>query len=140
MGNIDCPFRAMDRILNEISPKPPIVVIDFHAEATSEKNALGAYLDGRVSGIFGTHTHIGTVDARILPKGTAFVTDIGMVGPKDSVIGDDAQSVISRFLTQMPHRLSVGKGPMIFNSVLVNISEEGQAADITRIDLEVTDL
>jgi len=140
MGNIDCPFRAMDRILDEINPNPPIVVIDFHAEATSEKNALGAYLDGRVSGVFGTHTHVGTIDARLLPKGTAFVTDIGMVGPKDSVIGDDAQSVISRFLTQMPHRLSVGKGPVIFNSVLMDISEEGQATDITRIDLEVTDL
>jgi calcineurin-like phosphoesterase len=111
--------------------------VDFHAEATSEKNALGWYLNGRVSAVLGTHTHIGTVDARILPKGTAFVTDVGMVGPKESVIGDSAESVIDRFLTQMPHRLSVGKGPVTFNSVLVEVAESGTATGITRIDLEL---
>jgi len=135
MGEFDCPFRAIDRLLEET--KPQITVVDFHGEATSEKNALGLYLDGRVSAVLGTHTHIGTIDARILPKGTAFITDVGMVGPKDSVIGDDAEAVINRFLTQMPHRLSVGKGPVIFNSVLVEIEEDGRAKAITRIDLEL---
>ena len=135
MSELDCPFRAVDHLLEEV--KPQIAVIDFHGEATSEKNAMGIYLDGRVSAMLGTHTHIGTIDARVLPKGTAFVTDIGMVGPRDSVIGDDAEAVINRFLTQMPHRLSVGKGPIIFNSVLVEIGENGQAANITRVDLEL---
>lgn len=137
LRELDCPFRAMDRLLNEIHPKPLITLVDFHAEATSEKNALGVYVDGRVSAVVGTHTHVGTIDARVLPKGTAFVTDIGMVGPKDSVIGDDAESVIERFLTQMPFRLSVGKGPVIFNSVLVEIEDNGRARAITRIDVEL---
>jgi len=135
MSELDCPFRSIDHLLEEINPK--ITVIDFHGEATSEKNAMGIYLDGRASAVLGTHTHIGTIDARILPKGTAFVTDIGMVGPRDSVIGDDAESVINRFLTQMPHRLTVGKGPIIFNSVLVEIETNGRATNITRIDLEL---
>lgn len=139
MGEIDCPFQAIDRLLYEIEPKPPITIIDFHAEATSEKNALGVYLDGRVSAVIGTHTHIGTIDARVLPKGTAFVTDAGMVGPKDSVIGDDAESVLQRFLTQMPHRLSVGKGPVTFNSVLIEIEKNGQAKSITRIDIDLAE-
>jgi metallophosphoesterase (TIGR00282 family) len=135
MGDADCPFRTMDRLLEEFQDKPPVVVVDFHAEATSEKNALGFYLDGRVSAVLGTHTHVGTVDAKILPKGTAFVTDIGMVGPADSVIGDDAESVIHRFLTQMPHRLSVGEGANLFNSVLIEIDQgTGRAMSIIRID------
>jgi calcineurin-like phosphoesterase len=114
-------------------------VIDFHGEATSEKNALGLYLDGRVSAVVGTHTHVGTIDARLLPKGTAYVTDIGMVGPKNSVIGDDPEVVINMFLTRMPRRLVMGKGPVIFNSVLVEIEEDGRARDITRIDLELAE-
>ena len=81
MGNYDCPFRTMDRLLTELPNKPPVIFVDFHAEATSEKVALGHYLDGRVSAVLGTHTHVGTIDARILPKGTAHVTDIGMTGP-----------------------------------------------------------
>ncbi|MBT4512952.1 MAG: TIGR00282 family metallophosphoesterase [Chloroflexi bacterium] len=138
MGEMDCPFQAIDRLLDEIDPKPKIAVIDFHAEATSEKGALGLYLDGRVSAIVGTHTHVGTIDTKILPKGTAFVSDIGMVGPKDSVIGDDAESIITKFLTQMPWRLSVGKGRVTFNSVLVEIEEDGKAASIIRIDRELS--
>jgi calcineurin-like phosphoesterase len=84
--------------------------VDFHAEATSEKIAMGRYLDGRVSAVFGTHTHVGTVDARIFPRGTAHITDIGMTGPAESIIGDDIQVVLQRFLTVMPHRLAVGTG------------------------------
>lgn len=137
MGELDCPFHAMDRLLETVTPKPAAIVVDFHAEATSEKGALGMYLDGRVSAIVGTHTHVGTVDARILPKGTAFVSDIGMVGPRDSVIGDDAEAVINKFLTQMPRHLSVGKGPVVFNSVLVEIGAEGKAVSIRRMDAEV---
>lgn len=135
MGDADCPFRTMDQLLAGLEEKPLAIIVDFHAEATSEKNALGRYLDGRVSAVLGTHTHVGTADARILPQGTAFITDIGMVGPADSVIGDDTEAVIRRFLTQMPHRLSVGKGPAIFNSVLIDIEQTtGKAISITRVD------
>ncbi len=137
MSNFDCPFRAMDQLLTELKHRLP-VIIDFHAEATSEKVAMGRYLDGRVSAVLGTHTHVGTIDARLLPRGTAYVTDIGMTGPIDSVIGDDTEAVIHRFLTIMPHHLSVGKGKTIFNAVLVRIDEDsGQAIGIDRIYREV---
>lgn len=136
MGSFDCPFRAMDRLLAELKAKPPVIVIDFHAEAPAEKVALGWYLDGRVSAVVGTHTHVGTVDARLLPKGTAYITDLGMTGPADSVIGDDIEAVLYRFLSQLPHRLSVGKGNVILNAVLVEL-DGGQAISITRIDREV---
>ncbi len=139
IGHFDCPFRAMDQLLEEINPRPPIILVDFHAEATAEKVALGWYLDGRVSAVLGTHTHVGTIDFRVLPKGTAFVSDVGMVGAIDSVIGDDIDSVIERFLTLMPHRLSVGKGNTMFNSVLVDVEEDnGKAVSISRLDLELT--
>ncbi len=135
MGDADCPFRAMDQLLTQLLDKPAAIIVDFHAEATSEKNALGYYLDGRVGAVLGTHTHVGTVDARILPRGTALITDVGMVGPIDSVIGDDAQAVIHRFLTQMPSRLLVGEGSTLFNSVLVEIEQStGRAMSIARID------
>ena len=137
IGNFDCPFRAMDQLLEEIVDKPPVIIADFHAEATSEKVAMGRYLDGRVSAVLGTHTHVGTIDARLLPKGTAYITDVGMTGPLDSVIGDDADAVIRRFLTQLPHRLSVGKGSVVLNSVLVDVEEStGVAKSIVRIDRE----
>jgi len=124
MGNFDCPFRAMDQLLAKLEGKSTIIIVDFHAEATSEKVAMGWYLNGRVSAVLGTHTHVGTIDTRILPGGTAYVTDIGMVGPMDSVIGDDPDSVINRFLTQIPRRLSVGSGTVTFNAILVEVSEE----------------
>jgi hypothetical protein len=110
------------------------IIVDFHAEATSEKTAMGRYLDGRVSAVLGTHTHVGTIDAQILPGGTAYVTDIGMVGPANSVIGDDTSSVLDRFLTQIPSRLSVGKGKVNFDAILVEVDENtGKAVDIKRI-------
>jgi metallophosphoesterase (TIGR00282 family) len=138
IGNFDCPFRAIDQLLEDLADKkPPVIVVDFHAEATSEKVAMGWYLDGRVSAVLGTHTHVGTVDARLLPKGTAHVTDVGMTGPLDSVIGDDINTVLTRFLTQLPYRISVGKGSVILNSVLVEIEETtGRAKNIKRIDRE----
>jgi 2',3'-cyclic-nucleotide 2'-phosphodiesterase len=134
MTHVDCPFRAMDQLLGQFEHKSIPIIVDFHAEATSEKVAMGRYLDGRVSAVLGTHTHVGTVDAQILPGGTAYVTDIGMVGPMDSVIGDDPDAVINRFLTQIPGRLSVGKGKVSFDSILVEVDEKtGKAIDIKRI-------
>ncbi len=134
MSPVDCPFRAMDQLLAEFEHKSIPIIVDFHAEATSEKVAMGRYLDGRVSAVLGTHTHVGTVDAHILPGGTAYVTDIGMVGPIDSVIGDDPDSVINRFLTQIPSRLSVGKGKVSFDAILVEVDDKtGKAMDIKRI-------
>jgi len=134
MGHVDCPFRAMDQLLVEFEHKSIPIIVDFHAEATSEKVAMGRYLDGRVSAVVGTHTHVGTADAHILPGGTAYVTDIGMVGPMDSVIGDDPDAVIKRFLTQIPGRLSVGKGTVSFDAILVEVDEKtGKAAGIQRI-------
>ena len=139
VGHFDCPFRAMDCLLEEVNPRPPVILVDFHGEATAEKVALGWYLDGRVSAVLGTHTHVGTIDTRILPKGTAFVSDVGMVGATNSVIGDDTDAVIQRFLTMMPHRLSVGKGNPMFNSVLVDVEDDsGRALSICRLDLELT--
>lgn len=138
MSNYDCPFRAMDQLLAEVKPRPPVIIVDFHAEATSEKVALGRYLDGRVSAVLGTHTHVGTIDTQVLPHGTAYVTDIGMTGPIDSVIGDDVDKVLQRFLTMIPNRLSVAKGKTIFNAILTRIDEDsGRAISIDRIYNEV---
>ena len=138
IGNFDCPFRAMDRLLAELEPKPAVIIIDFHAEATSEKMALGRYLDGRVTAVLGTHTHVGTIDAQLLSQGTAYVTDIGMTGPLNSVIGDNTDDVLDRFLTMIPHRLSVGKGKITFSAILVTADEEtGKASAIERICREV---
>ncbi len=137
MPPLDCPFRTADRILQEAeaSESPQVILVDFHAEATSEKQALGWYLDGRVSAVVGTHTHVGTVDSRILPKGTAYVSDVGMTGPMDSVIGSDIGAVIDRFLTGMPQRLPVSSGPVVLNSVLIDVDQDnGRALAIERLD------
>ena len=138
MNSHDCPFRTMDRLLADLENKPPIIIVDFHAEATSEKVALGRYLDGRVSAVLGTHTHVGTIDSKLLLRGTAYVTDIGMTGPSDSVIGDDAEIVIQRFLTKMPHRLTVGKGNPVLNAIIVGVDERsGRAVSVERICREM---
>ncbi len=136
MAPLDCPFRTAASILNEVAEDGPrVVLVDFHAEATSEKQAMGWYLDGRVSAVVGTHTHVGTVDTRVLPSGTAYVTDVGMTGPVDSVIGSDSSAVLDRFLTGLPNRLTVASGPVVMNSVLVEIdSESGKALSIDRMD------
>ncbi len=134
MGDLDCPFRAMDKLLAELEHKPPVIIVDFHAEATSEKMAMGCYLDGRVSAVLGTHTHVGTIDAQLLPQSTAYVTDIGMTGPMNSIIGDDIEAVLQRFLTGIPHHLSVGRGEPILNAILVRVDKAGgQATNIERI-------
>ncbi|MFA5064183.1 MAG: TIGR00282 family metallophosphoesterase [Dehalococcoidia bacterium] len=134
VGPADCPFRAIDGLLSALRPLPKVIVVDFHAEATSEKIALGRYLDGRVSAVLGTHTHVGTTDSHIMPGGTAYVTDIGMVGPIDSIIGDDVDNVLNSFLTGLPHRLSVGKGVAALDAILLDINvDTGKAAGIQRI-------
>lgn len=134
MGDLDCPFRAMDALLAKV-PAHSLLVVDFHAEATSEKQAMGWYLDGRVSAVVGTHTHVATADHRILPKGTAYVTDLGMVGPMNSVIGNEPEDVLARFLYQTPHRLGIPSGPTRFNSVLVELdAASGRATAIQRVD------
>ena len=134
VGEFDCPFRAIDSLLSGLATMPKVIVVDFHAEATSEKAAMGRYLDSRVSAVLGTHTHVGTIDACILPGGTAYVTDVGMVGPKDSIIGDDADAVLGSFLTKMPHRFSIGKGNAIFDAVMIEVNEStGRAISIKRV-------
>jgi hypothetical protein len=135
---IDDPFRAVDRALKELAGCR-VRILDFHAEATSEKIALAYYLDGRISAVVGTHTHVPTSDTRILPNGTAYVTDLGMCGALHSVLGMDTERVIERFLTQTPNRFDpVEKGPAVFNSVLIRIDEEtGRAISIERVDREV---
>jgi 2',3'-cyclic-nucleotide 2'-phosphodiesterase len=133
---LDDPFRAADAIL-AAHPDVKIVFCDMHAEATSEKTAMGWYLDGRVSAVVGTHTHIPTADGRILTGGTAYVTDVGMVGPRDGCIGMDKDVVLQRFLTGVPNRFAVASGPVTFNSVLVTINgSTGRATSIQRIDKE----
>ena len=137
VGNFDDPFQSVDHYLQSSDTGMPLVIlVDFHAEATSEKAAMGWYLDGRVSALVGTHTHVATCDHRILPKGTAYVSDLGMVGPMDSIIGSNPTDVLARFLTQMPGRLKVASGDMIrFNSVMIDIDENtGRAEAIERLD------
>jgi len=137
IGQADCPFRAMDALLSSLIPLPRVILVDFHAEATSEKIALGRYLDGRVSAVLGTHTHVGTTDSHILPGGTAYVTDIGMVGPLDSIIGDDVDNVLNSFLTGLPHRLSVGRGIAALDAILLEINDDtGRAVSIERVRRE----
>ena len=138
MDDVDCPFRAIDQLLTEVKYKPPVIIVDFHAEATSEKIAMGRYLNGRVSAVLGTHTHVGTTDTQLLSKGTAYVTDVGMAGPTNSVIGMETETVIQRFLTGIPYRLSVAKGKTMFNAVLVRVDKDsGRAISIDRIYKEV---
>jgi metallophosphoesterase (TIGR00282 family) len=139
VASYDDPFRGMDKLLSELPHEIKTIIVDFHAEATSEKMALGRYLDGRVSAVLGTHTHVGTIDAQVLPSGTAFVTDIGMTGPLNSIIGDDNQIVIQRFLTQIPQRLTVAvERRVVFNAVLVDVNEaNGRAVSIERVQRSI---
>jgi hypothetical protein len=130
----DDPFRAADAALAEVA-SARYVLVDFHGEATSEKQAMGWYLDGRVTAVIGTHTHVPTADQRILHKGTAFCSDAGMCGARDSVIGDRIEPVIHRFLTQMPTRLSAADGTAVVNGLVVDADPEtGRARSITRCD------
>lgn len=118
------PFLCVDKIINKIKDEVDIIVVDFHAEATAEKIAMGYYLDGRVNAIFGTHTHVQTADEKILSGGTAYITDIGMTGPSDSVIGMDKQVSIKRFVTSLPERYRVAEGDSILNGIVVEINDK----------------
>ena len=134
MPPLDCPFRTADEIIQKISRVTNIIIVDFHAEATSEKIAMGWYLDGKVTLVAGTHTHVQTADEKILPNGTAYITDIGMTGPVDSVLGINKESVINKFITQLPVRFEVAKGPAELNGILVEVNElTGKAIAISRI-------
>ncbi len=135
MQPIDNPFTVLDRLLDEGADElPPVRVVDFHCELTSEKNAFGLYLDGRVSAVCGTHTHVPTADERILPRGTAYVSDIGMTGPLYSVIGFDPKTVLPRFINALPTRFEVGSGPIIFNAIQLDLeAATGRAVAIQRI-------
>lgn len=127
MNPADCPFRAADRVLSEI-PKNIPVFVDFHAEATSEKITLGYYLDGRVTAIVGTHTHVQTSDAQVLPKGTAYLTDLGMTGPYVSSIGRDLKPVTKRFITGMPSRFDVAEGPSVLEGAVITFDPATKTA------------
>ncbi len=136
MPALDCPFRTADRLLENLPPEVKVVLVDAHGEATSEKQALGFYLDGRVSAVVGTHTHVPTADEKILPGGTAFITDVGMTGPYDSVIGNDKQAVLERFLTGLNKRMEVGKDDVRLCGVTLDIDEAtGRARRIQRFAL-----
>src|SRR3989339_116295 len=138
MPLVDCPFRTADKVLESLSrtnPKISIIIVDFHAELTAEKEAMGYYLDGRVSAVIGTHTHVQTADEKILQSGTGYITDVGMVGAKDSVIGVDKAEVIKRFLTGMPARFQVSRDNILLNSVIIKIDDvTGKCSKIERVN------
>lgn len=135
MPAIDCPFRKADELIKEASKRTPIIFVDFHAEATSEKQAMGWYLDGKVSAVVGTHTHVQTADNRILPGGTAYISDVGMTGPYDGILGVEREAVLKRFLTNLPVRFEVPKeGRHQLSAVLMEIDPKtGKAKKIDRI-------
>jgi metallophosphoesterase (TIGR00282 family) len=135
---IDCPFRRSLEEIKKLKKDAKVIVVDMHAEATSEKMALGFYLDGKVSALVGTHTHVQTADETILPKGTAYITDAGMTGPHDSIIGIRKEDALARFLTQIPHRFRLGIEDVKFCGVLIDIdSDSGRAKSIERIKIDV---
>jgi len=134
MEPLDCPFAATDRELGPLQERTKVVLVDMHAEATSEKMAMGWYLDGRASAVLGTHTHVQTSDERLLPRGTAYITDVGLTGPRDAVLGVSAKPVLERFQTGMPRRFELAPGPVVLNAVVVDIDEEtGTARSIQRV-------
>lgn len=118
----DCPFRVAEELIRKIRERTPYIFVDFHAEATSEKQAMGWFLDGKVSAVVGTHTHVQTGDARILPKGTAYLTDVGMVGPYDSILGMETEAVLKKFITQLPVRFEVANGRNQLNAVVIDLN------------------
>ncbi|MBN1222625.1 MAG: TIGR00282 family metallophosphoesterase [Candidatus Aminicenantes bacterium] len=133
MEPIDCPFRVAEHELESLRKITPIIVVDFHAEATSEKQALGWHLDGKVSAVIGTHTHVPTADERILPQGTAYITDIGMVGGYNTVIGIQKEQALQRFLTSRPQRFEPGKDGAVFSAAFMEVDVlTGKALDIRR--------
>jgi metallophosphoesterase (TIGR00282 family) len=136
MQNLDCPFRTMESELENLKGVTSNIIVDFHAEATSEKLAMGHFFDGRVSAVLCTHTHVQTADEKILPGGTAYITDVGMTGPENSIIGMDKTIVFDRFLTQMPIKFDTAKGAAVFSAVVVELDERtGKSLAIKRLQL-----
>lgn len=136
MNQMDCPFQIAKREIAALKAETNIIIVDFHAEATSEKAAFGRYFDGKVTAIIGTHTHVQTADEMIMPHGTAFITDAGMTGPTDSIIGIKKEQIIGKFLTQIPVRFETAKGPSILSAVVVDIDPKtGFALKIQRLQL-----
>jgi metallophosphoesterase (TIGR00282 family) len=134
MPNTDCPFRAAEAEVMRLRQRTNVIIVDLHAEATSEKIAMGRFLDGKVSAVIGTHTHVATADEQILPEGTAYISDAGMCGPHDSVLGRDVHAVLQRFLTQMPQKMEVAEGNVALCGVIVDVDENsGHARSIERI-------
>ncbi|MEW6586806.1 MAG: TIGR00282 family metallophosphoesterase [Nitrospirota bacterium] len=137
MSNFDCPFRVGQQEFERLSRESKIIIVDFHGEATSEKIAFGYFADGKVSAVIGTHTHVQTADEKILSRGTAYITDVGMTGPSDSVIGIEVDQIIHRFLTNMPMRFETARGEGIFSAVIVEIDDRsGRATAIQRLQLK----
>jgi len=138
MTPLDCPFRAAAREIARLATETRIIIVDFHAEATSEKIAMGWYLDGKASAVIGTHTHVQTADEQILPNGTAYITDAGMTGPHDGVIGVQKQIVLENMLTRLPVRHKLAEGNIRLNAILLNIdAESGRAVSIERISKKI---
>jgi len=136
----ESPFVTIDRLVDEASAQTPVIVLDFHAEATSEKVAMARYLDGRVTAVLGTHTHVQTSDARVLKGGTAAITDAGMTGPHDSVIGSDEHNALKRFLTGMPTRLEPATGEVRIEGALIECTADGRATSCTAVRVDVPSL
>lgn len=138
MPALDCPFRAALAAIDKVRSRTPLIVVDMHGEATSEKLAMGRYLDGKVSAVLGSHTHVQTADETVLPGGTAYLTDAGMCGPVESILGVRIGDVIERFVTQLPQRLPVASGPAIIQGAVVDVEgESGRALAIRRIQERV---
>jgi len=134
MPNADCPFRTVEAEVTRLRKQTHLILVDIHAEATSEKIAMGRYLDGKVSAVIGTHTHVATADEQILPKGTGFISDVGMCGPHDSVLGRDTEAVLRRFLTQMPQKLEVATGDVALCGVILDVDENtGRTSAMERV-------
>ena len=140
MDPLDHPFAAVDHLLEEVRAATPLILVDFHAEATAEKAAMAHFVDGRASLVVGTHTHVQTADERILPRGTGFLTDVGMTGPEESIIGVDKSKVVERFLTRMPVRFEVPSGPAILCAVLAQFDDRtGNTTSLRRLQVRETD-
>lgn len=137
MAPVECPFRFVDEVLSQLDDTIRVVLVDIHAEATSEKQALGWYLNGRVTGVVGTHTHVQTADERVLDKGTAYITDVGMCGPVDSVLGMEVGVILRRFKTQLPVRFAVAEGRGVFSALLIECNDRGRATSVQRINANI---
>jgi 2',3'-cyclic-nucleotide 2'-phosphodiesterase len=138
MPPIDCPFRKGEELLGQLSKEVKVIFVDFHAEATAEKQALGWYFDGKVSGVVGTHTHVVTADEQILPQGTAYITDVGMTGPHDSVIGVSKEIILSKFISQVPARFETATGDVRINAIELEVdANTGLARNVQRFSLKI---